>query len=107
MLRYFLLHSTLNPTASYNHFLMYHGPILLEDSVGLLLLQDQPFNSPTEDLGVDDNEVEHQGEDLNHIGCQPGEWIKSINQSAGIQRLPSQPANEQRGAELARFAQFP
>lgn len=49
-----------------------HGSILLKDTVWLLFLQNQPFNSPTKDLRVDGDEVGSQREDLDHIGCQPG-----------------------------------
>lgn len=67
----FRLDPLRSPSASYNHFLVNHRPILLENPIWLLLLQDQPFDSSAEDLGVDGDEVGGQREDLDHIGGQP------------------------------------
>lgn len=57
---------------SYNHFLVNHGSILLKDTIWLLFFQNQPLDSPTQDLRVDGDEVGSQREDLDHIGRQPG-----------------------------------
>ena len=93
-------------SASYNHFLVYHGPILLEDSIRLLLLQDQPFDSLTEVLGVYGDEVGGQCKDLDHVGCQPGGWVQSVSQLAlGSEDWhPSQPMSRV-GPGLAWFHQ--
>ena len=78
---------------------MYHRPILLEDSIRLLLLQDQPFDRLTEVLGVYGDEVGGQCKDLDHVGCQPaGVGTKREAIGSGIRRLASQPTNEQSGA---------
>lgn len=79
-----------------------HWPVLAEDPVGLLLLDDQPFDRPTEDLGVDGNEVGGQREDLDHVGCQPEGGHRDEPIASRMQRLPFQQTNEQRGGGPGR-----
>lgn len=91
--------SVRNPPGSYNHFLVNHGSVLLKDTVWLLFLQDQPFNSPTQDLRVDGDEVDRQREDLDYEGCQPGggSYMDNTYEPIGFgkQRLTSSLTNEQ------------
>lgn len=81
---------------------MNHGSVLLKDTIRLLFLQNQPFNSPTQDLRVDGDEVGGQREDLDHVGCEPGGGDYGDTRYEPIdferQRMTSSPTNEQRGA---------
>lgn len=57
----------------YQHLLMDDGPVLLEDAIRLLLVEDEPLDGPTDLAVLDVRQLPGHGEHLDHVGGQPGE----------------------------------